>query len=336
VLRTPESARAGSLRTALGRLPLVIEASACEVGSATVPSYPGGARPTSAVVLRGGGDVGTGENVAWTAAAHAAFSARVARMTGGRWTLDEWSTALTATFPEPYERAALEAAAIDLALRQQRTNLFALAGARPAPVRYVVSFERVSHPVARAREEGHGLELKIDADPDWPDAVWAGLGRLRSVAVIDFKLSGTSADHERAHRALPTALIEDPLASPTPWSESLRARLSFDGPVTSPEDLAALPVRPAAVNVKPARMGGILRALEAAAWCNAENIAVYFGGMFEVGVGRAQLQALASLLCPEGPNDVAPIGRAGLVAPRPERLRCDPVAPGFGADVGSG
>jgi L-alanine-DL-glutamate epimerase-like enolase superfamily enzyme len=336
VLRTLESARAGSLGTALGRLPLVIEAAACGVGSALVPTYPGGVRPTSTVVLHGGGAEGLGEHVAWTDEAHVALATRVGTMPGGRWTLDAWSAGLPARFPEPYERAALEAAAIDLALRQQRTNLFALAGVAPAPVRYVVSFERVSDPIARARAEAPGVGLKIDADPDWPDAIWSALGGLGSVAVIDFKLSGSSADHERAHRAVPGALIEDPLGSSTPWSDSLRARFSVDGPVTSPEALAALPVRPAAANLKPARMGGVLRALEAAAWCNTRGIAVYFGGMFEVGVGRSQLHALASLLCPDAPNDVAPIGLASLVAPRPERLRCDPDAPGFGAGAGRG
>jgi hypothetical protein len=185
--------------------------------------------------------------------------------------------------------------------------------------------------VARARSEASGTELKIDVDPGWGEVVWSALARRGAVAVLDFKLTGEGADHERAHRALPQALIEDPLGAP--WSDSLRARLSFDGAITSASALAALPVQPAAVNLKPARMGGVLEALEAAAWCSTRGIAVYFGGMFEVGVGRRQLQVLASLLCPEGPNDVAPIGHEGLAAARPGRLRCDPDAPGFGGEA---
>jgi L-alanine-DL-glutamate epimerase-like enolase superfamily enzyme len=77
---------------------------------------------------------------------------------------------------------------------------------------------------------------------------------------------------------------------------------------------------PAAVNVKPARIGGVLEALDVVAACAARGIAVYFGGMFEVGVGRAQLQALAALLCPDAPNDVAPIAVGETPAPRPPRL----------------
>lgn len=330
MLRTPEADRAGSLRTALGRLPLVIEGAGCVIEHAAVPSYPDGPRPTSTVVLRGGGFTGRGEHVGWTDEVHRAFRARIDGVPTGRWSLDGWSAALAAVFSEPYERAALEAAAIDLALRQQRTTLFAVAGVPPAPVRYVVSFERVDDPVARARAEAPGVGLKIDGDPAWPEAVWAALGALGTVAVVDFKLTGMAADHERAHRALPAALIEDPLRSSTPWSESLQARLSFDGPVTSPEAVGALPVRPAAVNLKPARMGGVLRALEAAARCSASGIAIYFGGMFEVGMGRSQLHVLASLLCPDAPNDVAPIGRDDNPPLRPARLYCDGDSPGFG------
>src|SRR5438034_8221284 len=50
----------------------------------------------------------------------------------GRWArLGEWAEAMRARFSDPYERAALEAAAIDLALRQAGTNLFQLAGVTP-------------------------------------------------------------------------------------------------------------------------------------------------------------------------------------------------------------
>ena len=35
---------------------------------------------------------------------------------------------------------------------------------------------------------------------------------------------------------------------------------------------------------------------------------MYGGGQFELGVGRGQIQYLASLFHPESPNDVAPAG----------------------------
>src|SRR5207249_2844108 len=148
------------------------------------------------------------------------------------------------------------------------------------------------------------------AGPGWSEGTYAGLAALARVAVLDFKGAG---DTERAHRALPQALIEDPGSGS--WSESLARRLSFDAAVTSARALDALPARPAAVNLKPARMGGVLEALACATRCAAEGIAVYMGGMFEVGVGRTQLRALAALLCPDGPNDIAPL----LETTRPAR-----------------
>jgi hypothetical protein len=42
--------------------------------------------------------------------------------------------------------------------------------------------------------------------------------------------------------------------------------------------------------------------------CEREGIALYGGGQFELGAGRAQIQLLASLFHPDAPNDVAPAG----------------------------
>jgi hypothetical protein len=247
--------------------------------------------------------VGRGESVAWTAAAHARFAPGAVPV--GDWRLDAWTVAVHAAFPDAYERAALEAAAIDLALRQHATNLQTLAGTAPRPVRYVVSFERVADPVARAAAEPAGVELKVDADPAWPDATWRALAATGRVAVLDFKGGGRPAEHERAHRAMPDALLEDPGADP--WPATLAGRVSLDIPITSVRALDALGTMPAAVNLKPARMGGVFEALACAARCAERGIAVYLGGMFEVGIGRRQLRALAAVLAPDGPNDIAPL-----------------------------
>ena len=313
---------ADALAAALAELPLVVERAGITAGAVALAGYPGGIRPTSTITLAGDGVEGRGESVAWTAGAHArADGAAVPR---GAWRLGAWTAVMAGRFADPYERAALEAAVIDLALRQGGTTLFRVAGVVPRPLRYVVSFEKVADPAARARAEVPPIELKVDADPAWDDATWAALAATERVAVLDFKGGGRAPDHERAHAAIPAALIEDP--GDGPWSAALRRRVSLDAPVVSAAALDALPVRPAAVNLKPARMGGVLEALRCAARCAERGIAVYVGGMFEVGVGRRQLHALAALLCPDAPNDVAP-----LVPPtRPPRLDVDADAPGFG------
>ena len=60
---------------------------------------------------------------------------------------------------------------------------------------------------------------------------------------------------------------------------------------------------------------------------------LYGGGQFELGVGRDQIEALASLFYPDGPNDVAPReyhgeAHAGRAA-QPAANRSSR-APGFG------
>lgn len=326
------AACAADLRGAFAALPLAVERASCAVREVPVPSYAGGPRPSSTALLEGRGAAGRGEHVGWTIGAHRAFAHAVAALDLGACATVGALAALAArTLDHPYDRAALEAAAIDLALRQAGTDPCRASARAARPVRYVLSFERVAEPVARARNEPDGLALKIDADPEWSDATYSGLAALGRVAVLDFKLSGAPRDHERAHALLPGALLEDPLPAREPWSASLRRRLSLDAEITSAAAVAALSEPPAAVNVKPARIGGVLEALAVVEACAVRGIEVYFGGMFEVDVGRRQLQLLASLLCPDGPNDVAPIALTAAPPPRPERLLAGPRDAGFAA-----
>lgn len=309
----PPTAR--RLRDALAALPVEIDAVDCATSAIAVPSYPDEPRPTSIVTLAGVGVHGRGEHVGWTAAAHEAFARNVLHVARGRRTIGTFVTELAA-LPEPYDRAALEAAAIDLALRQAGTTLAALAGVTARPIRVVVSFARTADPVAEARRHGP-VELKVDVDPAWTDDVFAGLAATARVAVLDWKRDGGDADHLRAQRHLPDALFEDPGADPT---RCMLALLALDAPLLRARDLDGLAVTPAALNLKPARMGSVLEALDAAAWAEERGVALYFGGMFELDVGRRQLQTLASVLSPDGPNDVAPIPRDGVVAHAPGRL----------------
>ncbi len=78
---------------------------------------------------------------------------------------------------------------------------------------------------------------------------------------------------------------------------------------TPVEDIHALRYPPRMVNIKPSRLGG------APEICSMhlttvprEGIGNYGGGQFELGVGRGQIQYLASLFHADAPNDVAPSG----------------------------
>ena len=106
------------------------------------------------------------------------------------------------------------------------------------------------------------------------------------------------------------AWIEDPKL--TPETDAVlaahRERFSWDAPIHSIEDIQALPYPPRMVNIKPSRLGGLRNLLDAYDYCAAEGIGNYGGGQFELGVGREQIQYLASLFHADAPNDVAPTG----------------------------
>jgi len=79
------------------------------------------------------------------------------------------------------------------------------------------------------------------------------------------------------------------------------------------------------VCVKPARLGGIGRALDVLTWCTAAGVPWWIGGMFESGLGRRANTALAALPGLSLPGDLAPPGvylAADLV--EPEWTRLDP------------
>src|SRR5207245_10839643 len=93
-----------------------------------------------------------------------------------------------------YRRWAVEAAALDLALRQAQRSFAALVGRGPAPVRFVISPHRAHF------RRFPGARLKIDATDLAPG--------LR-VEIVDFKGEGDAALVEQARAWYPRALLED-------------------------------------------------------------------------------------------------------------------------------
>ena len=155
--------------------------------------------------------------------------------------------------------------------------------------------------------------------PSWDDALIAELAALGCVDSVDFKghYSGTIVDnppdpalYRRVVEGLPEAWLEDPAL--TPETEAVLApvseRVTWDAPIHSVEDIVAARWKPRIVNVKPSRFGSVERLFAAYDHCEAEGIAAYGGGQFELGPGRGQIQLLASLFHPDAPNDVAPGG----------------------------
>jgi L-alanine-DL-glutamate epimerase-like enolase superfamily enzyme len=305
----------GALADALSRLPVLIDSARVEVSAVHVEGFSDGPRPTSVVTLAGGGAIGAGECVAWTMEEQERFAhLGPSLVTPGQTTIGELHDAIRSA--ERYHRAAVESAALDLALRQASTNLFALARRPPLPVAFCLSIG--VEDVARAGEPAtavfqalarHPLaRIKIDVDPaGWSEWEWGELAGTGRVVVADFKRRGAASQVNRAYEALPDAWLEDPPLDALGSDASWLGRVALDGYVQTAADLAPPPVTPGAVNIKAARMGGPLEALRALELCAREGWWAYVGGMFEVGPGRPQAQVIASLFTADAWNDVAPL-----------------------------
>jgi hypothetical protein len=288
---------------------------------------PGGwTRVTTTVVLEGDGATGQGEDVTYEAELHDGVPEEL--MLAGTWNLEDLSHHLDEfeELTEGYRRWAFESAVLDLTLRQNDVGLGQALGRQELPVRFVVSTRAAPE---RWLEIAPELEFKLDAEKDWDRPLLRRLRELDRVRVVDLKAyyRGTVVDLQpdpELYRAvveeLPDAIIEDP------WLEDgLREalagaedRLSFDAPVHSLSDLDDLPLEPHWLNIKPSRFGTVRELLETIEACEERGMRMYGGGQFELGPGRPQIQRIASVFYPEGPNDVAPSAynegepRAGL------------------------
>jgi hypothetical protein len=223
-----------------------------------------------------------------------------------------------------YRRWAYESAALDLALRQAGTTLAAALGREPEPISFVVSLRLgeppSTDPVTRRVAAYPGTRFKLDSSPTWDDAFLAALAETGAVAAIDFKgaYKGTIVDtptdpdlYRRCAEAFPDAWLEDPDLTVPEADAALaphRDRITWDAPIHGVADIEALPFPPRTINVKPSRIGPVAEVLRAYEWCAERGIQTYGGGQSELGVGRGQIQYLASLFHPHEPNDIAPSG----------------------------
>jgi hypothetical protein len=285
------------------------------------------------VVLHGRGEEGRGEDVDYDPRVQEAFQADEGKLPfAGEHTLESFS--LLQSGQAEYRRWAIESAALDLALRQAGLSLDEAVGREARPLRFVVSTRTANVP--GWLELYPELHFKLDPDRDWTAEV---IGGLRQVETVDFKgiyrgAFGMPPDAElyrRVAAAFPEAYIEDPALTPETSAvlEPYRDRITWDAGIHEWGDVEALPFRPRCLNCKPSRFGSVKRLFDFYDGCSREGIALYGGGQFELGPGRAQIQRLASIFHPDAPNDVAP-GDYNASAPVP-RLPQSPLAPAAGA-----
>jgi L-alanine-DL-glutamate epimerase-like enolase superfamily enzyme len=318
---------------ALAELPLVIDGYELEARSRQAGEW---VRRTTIVHLRGGGEEGLGEDVIWDPELQGAQQdAGPVLPLAGEWTLGTLSshletldlfggTALERKEYFRYRRWAFESAAADLALRQSGRSLASVFGREPRPITFVVSLRLGEppslEPVTRRLAAYPFLRFKLDSSPSWDDAFIAELAATGAIDSVDFKgaYSGTPVDtptdpelYRRVAETLPDAWLEDPdLKVPEAAAalEPHQRRITWDAPIHGIADIEALAFLPETINVKPSRIGSWQELLATYEWCEARGIQTYGGGQAELGVGRGQIQYLASLFHPDAPNDIAPPG----------------------------
>jgi L-alanine-DL-glutamate epimerase-like enolase superfamily enzyme len=341
-----------SLWPQLAGLPLVIEGCGYERLHAVL-AY-GFDRIRTHVRLVGAGVDGLGEDVSvFREDGTALHETRPALPLAGEWTLagfcehlatlelwlepPEWEAALH------YRRWAFESAALDLALRQAGRSLHEVLGLDPQPVRFVNSLglgkEPSIEPLRRRLDRSPGVRFKLDAVATWPQALVDEAAATAAVDTIDFKghyglevedPAALALLYDRVLRSFPDAYLEDPHDLPEiarRLGDQLE-RVSYDAPIRSADDIGATPLAARVINVKPSRIGSLRELFEIYARCERDDRPMYGGGMGELGVGRGQIQLLASLFHADAPNDVAPSAyneddpRGDLpsspLAPRPE------------------
>lgn len=320
----------------LAGLPIDVEGYELEANDREYGSF---TRGSTIIHIRGGGEEGVGEDVAYEVLDHIAHRDAGPRLDlGGKRTLGELCELIgsldlhEAAPPERevsrlYRRWAYESAALDLALRQNGLSLHGALGRDPKPLRFVCSTRLSSFDddapsstdaISKRLAKYPTLEFKLDPENDWTDELIAEIASIATVKTLDLKgyYKGTVVEvqtdpelYRKVAEAFPEAYLEDPDVN-----EETRAalaehwdRVTFDAPLHSVGDIVEL-APPKAINSKPSRWGSLKELFAVYEHCASTGLAIYGGGQGEVGIGRGQIQYLASLFHADTPNDVAPSG----------------------------
>jgi L-alanine-DL-glutamate epimerase-like enolase superfamily enzyme len=335
----------------VAELPLTIDGYALEARERQIsPEFE---RLTTTFHLRGAGEEGLGEDVTYSPDDQRAQQARGPDLPlAGAWTFASFCEHVGGldlfAGGEPgmsafryYRRWAIESAALDLALRQAGQSLAQALDREESPIHFVASL-RIGNPpsfdpVGRRLEVYPWLQFKLDGTPDWDQDLIDRLAATGAIASIDFKgaYKGTPVDvdtdpafYKRIAETLPNAWLEDPdLTDPEADAvlEPHRHRITWDAPIHSVADIENLAFAPRTINVKPSRFGSTEELFAAYDYCTERGIEIYGGGQAELGVGRGQIQYLASIFHPDGVNDIAPAGYDW--AEFPTGLPASPLAP---------
>ena len=223
----------------------------------------------------------------------------------------------------PLASAAIEMATADLHLRASRrsfADLLGVIGRRVAPGAVLglpTTVDALEQDLRRLRAAGYA-RVKVKTAPGAEEVIAGAVRRLVGtdlVVQVDANGSYGSAAAERlaALDDLGLACIEQPLGRHDLDGHRRLAR-SLATPICLDETLDSVTTVIDAVTtgacsvvcVKPSRLGGVGAALAVIAWCGANTVPWWIGGMFESGFARGVNRALAALPGTSLPGDLSP------------------------------
>jgi O-succinylbenzoate synthase len=256
----------------------------------------------------------------------------------------------------PLARAGLEMALLDLEGKRTGHSFSSLLGGKKRSVPVGVSIGIQETPEATLYEIQNYLEqgyrrIKVKIAPgsdievleairkDYPDlSLWVDANAAYSMD--DIELFDAMDDLELGLIEQP--LFEDDLLEHAKLQKRLATPICLDESIHHLRDarhaveLGSCRV----INIKPARVGGYLMACQIDAYCSANQLSVWCGGMLETGIGRAANLALASRSGFDLPGDISATARYyEKDISEPEFLLNEdssidvPDAPGLGVEV---
>jgi o-succinylbenzoate synthase len=222
----------------------------------------------------------------------------------------------------PMAISAIEGALIDLELGRRGVSLAQAIGATRSkvPMCAVLGIENdidtLLGEVERRIEAGVGA-VKVKVRPGWDveplAAVRATWPDLWLAADANASFDGLDVDRLRQIDELGLAYLEQPLDADdllgtARLSNQMATPIALDESATGVSIVeAALALGPlGAVNLKPARVGGVVASVDLHQLLVDHGVSMWCGGMLELGVGRATALAVAALPGCTMPTDLGP------------------------------
>lgn len=245
---------------------------------------------------------------------------------GPQTTSHEFSSAAMEINGHHMAKAAIESALLDYELRERSESLAQHLGVTRTSVPSGVSvgihrsLDELVHTVDGYVTDGYQrVKIKIDKGYDIePVRVLRESFGPELLLQVDANSAYSLDDTAHLSRLdeFNLLLIEQPFAqddfaSHIELARRIRTPICLDESITS-FDLARTAVEIGAcsvVNVKPGRVGGLHEAVRIHDYCRQHDVAVWCGGMFETGVGRAMNIAFAALPGCTLPGDISATSR---------------------------